>query len=229
MLEELKQEVYEANLQLYSSGLVIFTWGNVSALSKNGLVVIKPSGIPYETMKPKDMVVVDLKGSVVEGELKPSSDLPTHIELYKACSSIKGICHTHSSYATSFAQAGISIEPLGTTHADYFYGGIPCTRELNDNEIYQNYESNTGKVIVETFKERNFNEIPACLVKNHGVFSWSLSAKQAVKNAVIVEEIAKMNFQTLALNANSTVLKHTVLDKHYQRKHGEKAYYGQRS
>ena len=227
MLENLKQEVYKANIELYNSKLVIFTWGNVSA-KEDKYIVIKPSGIKYETMKPEDMVVLDLNGNVVEGKYNPSSDAPTHVELYKAFSDIKGVCHTHSNYATSFAQAGLPVQSFGTTHADYFYGDIPCTRELTIEETETNYEKNTGLVITETFKNLDYNSIPATLVKHHGVFSWGKSASDSVHNAIILEEIAKMNFQTLVLNRETNKLKQYTLDKHYNRKHGKNAYYGQK-
>lgn len=227
MLElEIKQKVYEANMELYRRNLVIYTWGNVS--EKIGeFIVIKPSGVEYEKMKPNDMVIVDIDGNIKEGKLKPSSDLKTHLELYKACDEIKGICHTHSNYATSFAQAGLPIIPLGTTHADYFFGTIPCTRELKKEEVVDDYEINTGKVIVEEFKNKSFLSVPAAIVKSHGVFTWGKSAKQAVENAVILEEIAKMNFQTYLLNKKIHKLRDYITNKHYQRKHGINAYYGQ--
>ena len=227
MLEEIKQEVLEANLALVKYNLVIFTWGNVSARIEKNLVVIKPSGVKYEKMTAKDMVVVDLDGNIIEGNYKPSSDTPTHLEIYKAFSNIKGICHTHSNYATSFAQAGLGIECLGTTHADYFYGSIPCTRSLNKEEIERDYEANTGKVIVETFKNLNPLSIPSVLVKQHGVFSWGTSVKEAVHNAVVTEEVAKMNFQTLLLPSLEMNFSQMLSDKHYNRKHGVNSYYGQ--
>ncbi len=227
MLElEIKQKVYEANMELYRRNLVIYTWGNVS--EKIGeFIAIKPSGVEYEKMKADDMVIVDIDGNIKEGKLKPSSDLKTHLELYKACDEIKGICHTHSNYATSFAQAGLPIIPLGTTHADYFFGTIPCTRELKKEEVANDYEKNTGKVIVEEFKNKSFLSVPAAIVKSHGVFTWGKSAKQAVENAVILEEIAKMNFQTYLLNKKIHKLRDYITNKHYQRKHGINAYYGQ--
>ena len=226
MYEAVKQKVYEANMELYRRNLVIYTWGNVS--EKIGeFIAIKPSGVEYEKMKPNDMVIVDIDGNIKEGKLKPSSDLKTHLELYKACDEIKGICHTHSNYATSFAQAGLPIIPLGTTHADYFFGTIPCTIELKKEEVVDDYEINTGKVIVEEFKNKSFLSVPAAIVKSHGVFTWGKSAKQAVENAVILEEIAKMNFQTHLLNKNIHKLRDYITNKHYQRKHGINAYYGQ--
>ena len=226
MYEAVKQKVYEANMELYRRNLVIYTWGNVS--EKIGeFIAIKPSGVEYEKMKADDMVIVDIDGNIKEGKLKPSSDLKTHLELYKACDEIKGICHTHSNYATSFAQAGLPIIPLGTTHADYFFGTIPCTRELKKEEVANDYEKNTGKVIVEEFKNKSFLSVPAAIVKSHGVFTWGKSAKQAVENAVILEEIAKMNFQTHLLNKKIHKLRDYITNKHYQRKHGINAYYGQ--
>lgn len=227
MLEDLKQEVFEANLALVKHNLVIFTWGNVSARSSDNKIVIKPSGVDYETMKPEDMVVLDLEGNILEGKYRPSSDTPTHLELYKVFSNVKGICHTHSNYATSFAQAGKNIEAYGTTHADYFYGDIPCTRCLTKEETETEYEKNTGKVIVETFENLNYEQIPGVLVKQHGVFSWGKSANESVHNAVVMEELAKMNFQTLFLNKDNALPQH-VLNKHYNRKHGKNAYYGQK-
>lgn len=226
-MQNIKKEVFEANLALVKHNLVIFTWGNVSARTEDNLVVIKPSGVDYTTMKAEDMVVVDLEGNIVEGKLKPSSDTPTHLELYKAFDDIKGICHTHSSYATSFAQAGLSIDCLGTTHADYFYGSIPCTRSLTKQEVEDNYEINTGKVIVETFKNRNPLDIQGVLARQHGVFSWGKSAIESVHNAVVIEEVAKMNLQTLLLPTEEISLPQYVLDKHYYRKHGVNKYYGQ--
>lgn len=226
MLEGIKQEVLDANLALVKYGLVIFTWGNVSA-RVDDYVVIKPSGVSYDTMKADDMVVLDLEGNVVEGNYNPSSDTPTHLELYKAFPKIKGICHTHSNYATSFAQAGRDIECFGTTHADYFYGSIPCTRILTKEETENDYEKNTGKVIIETFEDKDCVAIPGVLVNSHGVFSWGKSANDAVHNAVVMEELAKMNLQTLMLNPQNKSINQYTLDKHYNRKHGENAYYGQ--
>ena len=230
MLEQLKEKVLQANLQLVKNGLVIYTWGNVSEKdSKTGLVVIKPSGVSYEKMKAEDMVVVDLNGNVVEGKLKPSSDTPTHLELYKAHPEINGIVHTHSSYATSFAQAGKTINAYGTTHADYFYGPIPCTRELTKEEIESEYEKNTGLVINETIKEKSLDimAVPAILVKSHGVFTWGKDADQAVYNATVLEEVAKMAFYTELLEKDIKNVPQHLLDKHYLRKHGKNAYYGQ--
>ena len=228
MLEELKKDVCKANLLLPKYNLVTFTWGNVSALDREtGLIVIKPSGVPYENMSEDDMVVVDLDGKVVEGKWKPSSDTPTHIELYKAFPSCGGIVHTHSRWATSFAQAGRGIAPLGTTQGDYFYGEIPCTREMTDEEIKGEYEKETGKVIVETFRDIDPAEIPAVLVKSHGPFTWGSDAFEAVHNAVVLEEVAFMNFHSLMINPDQTRMQQTLLDKHYLRKHGKNAYYGQ--
>lgn len=227
MLEQIKQDVLEANLALVKHNLVIFTWGNVSARTEDNLVVIKPSGVDYATMKAEDMVVLDLDGNVVEGKYKPSSDTPTHLELYKAFDGINGICHTHSNYATSFAQAGINIDCFGTTHADYFYGAIPCTRELTQPETEIDYEKNTGKVIIETYKNKDVLAIPGVLVNSHGVFSWGKNCNNAVHNAVVIEELAKMNFQTLLLNSNKQQISQYTLDKHYYRKHGKNSYYGQ--
>ena len=227
MLEELKKRVYEANIALVKHGLVVLTWGNVSAKdSKTGLVVIKPSGVPYDTMRADDMVVVDIDGNKVEGELNPSSDLPTHLYLYKQFPSLGGVVHTHSTYATAFAQSGREITPYGTTHADAFYGAVPCSRELTDEEIASEYEWNTGKVIAETVSDAN--AIPAILVKNHGVFTWGATPEKAVENAVTLEEVARMARITEALNPKVPRIKQTLLDKHYLRKHGKNAYYGQK-
>ncbi len=230
MLEQLKQEVYEANLLLPQYQLITFTWGNVSAIDREtGLVIIKPSGVEYDTMKVEDMVVVDLEGNVVEGELKPSSDLMTHLELYKAFKDIKGIVHTHSRYATTWAQAKKDIIALGTTHADYFYGAIPCTRLMSELEIKENYELNTGKVIVETFNERNIdaNQMPGVVVASHGPFTWGKTAMDAVHNAVVLEEVAMMALNTMMINPEVKSMQQELLDKHFLRKHGANAYYGQ--
>lgn len=227
MLEQLKQQVYQANLDLVKHGLVIFTWGNVSAIDRDKeMVVIKPSGVSYEKMKPKDMVVLNLYGQVVEGNLKPSSDAATHLVLYRQFKNIGGVVHTHSEWATSWAQAGLGIPAIGTTHADYFYGEIPCTRKMTKEEIETEYELHTGRVIVERFKELNPDQIPGVLVNNHGPFSWGKDANDAVHNAVVMEEVAKMTFRSLYLNPN-TVMDQTLLDKHFLRKHGKDAYYGQ--
>lgn len=228
MLEELKQQVCEANLLLPKYDLVTFTWGNVSAIDRpSGLVVIKPSGVPYDGMSAEDMVVVDLDGKVVEGKWKPSSDTATHLVLYRAFPRCGGIVHTHSRWATSFAQAGVGIAPLGTTQGDYFYGEIPCTRLMTPEEIAGEYEKETGNVIVETFQKLDPAAIPAVLVHSHGPFTWGKDAAEAVHNTVVLEEIAFMNFHALQLNPAQTRMQQELLDKHYLRKHGAKAYYGQ--
>ncbi|MGE0020220.1 MAG: L-ribulose-5-phosphate 4-epimerase [Draconibacterium sp.] len=228
MLEQLKEQVFQANLDLVKHGLVIFTWGNVSGIDRSkGLVVIKPSGVSYEKMKASDMVVVNLDGEVVEGKLKPSSDTPTHLVLYRKFQNIGGVVHTHSEWATSWAQAGKGIPAIGTTHADYFYGEIPCTREMTKAEIEGEYEKETGNVIVERFKDLNPDMIPGVLVNNHGPFSWGKNADDAVHNAVVMEEVAKMTFRSLTLNPK-TVMDKALLDKHFLRKHGKNAYYGQK-
>ena len=228
MLEKLKEEVLRANLLLPKHDLVTFTWGNVSAIDREkGLIVIKPSGVEYDEMKASDMVVVDLDGNVVEGKLRPSSDTPTHIELYKAFKDIGGVVHTHSRWATSFAQAGLEIRPMGTTHADYFYGPIPCTRSLTDEEIQGPYEKNTGLVIIETFKGIDPVAVPGVLVRNHGPFAWGKDAANAVHNAVVMEEVAFMNYHAMTLRPEAPCVSQTLLDKHYYRKHGKNAYYGQ--
>lgn len=228
MLEQLKEQVFQANLDLVKHGLVIFTWGNVSGIDREkGLVVIKPSGVSYEKMKASDMVVVNLDGEVVEGNLKPSSDTPTHLVLYKSFQNIGGVVHTHSEWATSWAQAGKGIPAIGTTHADYFYGEIPCTRKMTKAEIEGEYEKETGIVIVERFKNLNPDMIPGVLVNNHGPFSWGKNADDAVHNAVVMEEVAKMTFRSLTLNPSVT-MDQVLLDRHYLRKHGKNAYYGQK-
>lgn len=228
MLEALKKEVWEANMELPKRGLVVYTWGNVSGIDReSGLVVIKPSGVAYEDLKVEDMVIVDLQGKVVEGSYKPSSDTPTHIELYKAFAEVGGIVHTHSSMAVSFAQAGRSVVAMGTTHADYFYGTIPCTRDLTKEEIEASYEAQTGRVIVETFKGIEPLHIPAVLVKEHGPFTWGKNAMEAVYHSVVLEEVCKMAWQTTLLNHTSVGMQHDLLDKHFLRKHGAQAYYGQ--
>ena len=228
MLEKLKEEVLKANLLLPKHNLVTFTWGNVSAIDREkGLIVIKPSGVEYDEMKASDMVVVDLDGNVVEGNLRPSSDTPTHIELYKAFKEIGGVVHTHSRWATSFAQAGLEIRPMGTTHADYFYGPIPCTRSLTDEESKGHYEKNTGTVIIETFKGIDPTAVPGVLVRNHGPFAWGKDAANAVHNAVVMEEVAFMNYHAMTLRPEAPCVSQTLLDKHYYRKHGKNAYYGQ--
>lgn len=231
MLEELKKEVCESNLELVRRGIVIYTWGNVSGISEDGkYMVIKPSGVDYDGMTYEDMVVVDLlTGERVEGKWKPSSDTDTHLELYRRYQDIKGIVHTHSINAVAFAQAGMAIPALGTTHADYFYGDIPCTRELSKEEVEEAYERNTGKVIIETIDELGYDPmaVPGIVVKNHGPFAWGKSPANAVYNAVVMETVAEMDLRTLMLNPNASIAKY-VLDKHYMRKHGPNAYYGQK-
>lgn len=232
MLEELKEKVFKANLDLPKHGLVTFTWGNVSGIDREkGLVVIKPSGVDYETMKADDMVVVDLEsGKKVEGKLNPSTDTETHLVLYRACKDIGGIVHTHSRNAVGFAQAGMDIPALGTTGADYFYGPVPCTRPMTDDEIKGEYEKETGNVIVETFKKRGIEmkDVPAALVFSHGPFAWGKSPDNAVYNSVVLEEIAFMAFHALMLkHGDLAPMQQTLLDKHYLRKHGKNAYYGQ--
>jgi L-ribulose-5-phosphate 4-epimerase len=227
MLKELKDIVFKANLDLVRHGLVIHTWGNVSGRDKkSGLIVIKPSGVDYESMKPEDMVVIDPEGKVVEGKFKPSTDAPTHLLLYNSWPEIGGVVHTHSSYATSWAQAGKAIPPFGTTHADHYYGEVPCTRLLTDNEIETDYEINTGKVIVEKLGKVDPLSIPSVLVCSHGPFCWGKDADNAVYNAVALEEIARMAFYTVLLGKNEPISQ-SLLDKHYKRKHGNNAYYGQ--
>ncbi len=228
MLEELKREVLKANLMLPEYGMVTFTWGNVSGIDRDsGLIVIKASGVAYENMTEDDMVVVDLKGNIVEGKWKPSSDTATHIELYKAFSDIGGVVHTHSRWATVFAQAGKKITPMGTTHADYFYGDIPCTRAMLAEEICGEYEKETGKVIVECFEGIDPNSIPGVLVYSHGPFAWGRSAIEAMHNSVVMEEVAFMNWHAMQMNPQCVSMQKELLDKHYLRKHGENAYYGQ--
>ncbi len=230
LLEQLKEEVLEANLQLPKHHLVTFTWGNASGIDRNrGLVVIKPSGVPYEELKTEHLVVVDLDGNIAEGTCKPSSDTPTHLALYRAFPSIGGIVHTHSPWATSWAQAGRPIPPLGTTHADYFYGEIPCTRQMTAEEIRGDYELETGHVIIETFKQRNPAHVPGVLVYQHAPFSWGKDVKEAVYHAVVLEEVAKMAYHTLTLNPGCQAINPSLLNKHFLRKHGANAYYGQRS
>ena len=229
MLEQLKKAVLKANLELPAKGLVTYTWGNVSGIDReSGLVVIKPSGVEYDTMKAEDIVIIDLSGKVVEGKLKPSSDAPTHVALYKAFPEIGGVCHTHSRWATSLAQAGLGIPAYGTTHADYFYGEIPCTRDMTEEEISSAYEANTGAVIVETFKNLNPNFIPGVLVKNHAPFTWGKDAGEAVHNSVVLEEIAMMAIQCKLMNPLIKPMPQMLLDKHFLRKHGAGAYYGQK-
>lgn len=230
MLEQLKEEVCQANLELPARGVVLYTWGNVSGIDReSGLVVIKPSGVPYEGMKPEDMVVVDLEGHVVEGHLRPSSDTPTHLALYRRFPEIGGVVHTHSTHAVIFAQAGKSIPALGTTHADYFYGDIPISRSLTRDEVEEDYEGNTGKVIIETIEQERKESLamPAVLVRNHGPFTWGKTPDEAVYHSVVLEKVAEMALHTLLLNPMAH-MDDFILDKHYQRKHGPKAYYGQK-
>ncbi len=234
MLEELKKQVFEANLKLVEYGLVVLTWGNVSGIDREkGLFVIKPSGVPYDKMTADDMVVMDLKGNKVEGALNPSSDTPTHLELYNNFKEIGGIVHTHSSWACSWAQAGRDINAYGTTHADFANGAVPCARGLTEQEVNGEYELNTGKVIVEEFTKRKIkpNECPAVLVHRHGPFTWGSNPFKAVENALILEEVAKMAYRTEKISefdSNSNIgIEQYLLDKHYQRKHGKNAYYGQ--
>ena len=231
MLEELRQQVYEANMELPRRGLVAYTWGNVSGIDrKSGLLAIKPSGVKYEDLSPESMVILDLDGNIVEGSLKPSSDTKTHIELYKAFPDIGGIVHTHSPYAAAWAQAGEDIPCYGTTHADYFYGPVPCARHLTPEEIEEDYEKGTGTVIIETFTKRNIdpNHVPAVICKSHGPFAWGKDADEAVYHAVVLEEVSKMAVFTRQINSAALPVPQHVLDKHFMRKHGPDAYYGQR-
>ena len=243
MLEELKEKVFRANLDLVKHGLVIFTWGNVSGIDREkGLVVIKPSGVSYDTMKASDMVVVSLEtGKVVEGDLNPSSDTPTHLVLYRSFPNIGGVVHTHSTYATAWAQAGRDIPNIGTTHADYFHDDIPCTRDMKEAEVFSEYEKETGNVIVERFREMNPDDTPAVLVRNHGPFTWGTDADNAVHNAVVLEQVAKMAFVSVSVHSSFTGARRNVysgdiapsmnkllIEKHYSRKHGPNAYYGQK-
>jgi len=230
MLEELKKKVYEANMELPRRNLVTYTWGNVSAIDReSSLFVIKPSGVDYDTMTPEDMVVMDLDGNRVEGRYKPSSDTPTHIELYRKYSEIGGVVHTHSPEATAWAQAAISIPLYGTTHADYFYGEIPCCRSLTKEEVEGEYEKNTGLVIIETFESRKLNPMytPGVICANHGPFTWGKDAAEAVHNAVVLEEVAKMATKCRLINPSVAPAPDYIRDKHFFRKHGENAYYGQ--
>lgn len=230
MLEELKQQVYEANMALPEHNLVVFTWGNVSGIDReNNYIVIKPSGVEYSALSPENMVVVDFDGKVVEGDMKPSSDTATHIELYKQFKDIGGVVHTHSPWAVSFAQAGSDIPAAGTTHADYFYGDIPCTRRMKQYEIETDYEKQTGTVIVNTFKNRSIdpNQIPGVLVNDHGPFTWGTDPLNAVHNSVVLEQVAQMTYHGLMLSSQSSRMDQALLDKHYLRKHGKDAYYGQ--
>lgn len=230
MLEELKQRVCDANLKLVAEGLVIQTWGNVSAVDRDsGNLVIKPSGVPYDDMKPEHMVVVSLEsGGVVEGDLRPSSDTPTHLVLYRAFENIGGVVHTHSLYATAWAQALRDIPALGTTHADYFYGAVPCTRKMTQEEISGEYEAKTGDVIVERFKGVDALDFPGVLVASHAPFAWGASVEKAVENAVVLENIARLASETLRINADIGPMQQELLDKHFLRKHGSGAYYGQK-
>jgi len=231
MLEALKKAVWEANMDLPKYGLVTFTWGNVSGIDReSGYAVIKPSGVPYDELKAEQMVVVDLEGNVVEGDMRPSSDTPTHVLLYKAFPGIGGIVHTHSPWATSWAQAGRGIPALGTTHGDYFYGEVPCTRPMTEAEIKGAYELETGNVIVETFTSNNIdpNQVPSVLVNSHAPFCWGKDPHNAVHNAVVLEECAKMALHTYQLNPNIGPMDQHLLDRHYLRKHGANAYYGQK-
>jgi L-ribulose-5-phosphate 4-epimerase len=230
MHKELKKRVFEANLDLVKHGLVIFTWGNVSEIDRDkGVLAIKPSGLSYDTMTWEDMVLVDLDGKIVDSKWKPSSDTPTHLVLYREFGSIGGVVHTHSEWATSWAQMGLPIPALGTTHADYFYGEIPCTRKLTESEVKNSYEHETGKVIIETFRQRNIDPqaVPAVLIDGHGPFSWGKNAHDAVHNAVVLEQVAKMAHHALTLNKVKGIDQY-LLDKHYLRKHGKDAYYGQK-
>ena len=228
MLEDLKQKVFQANLDLVKHGLVIFTWGNVSGIDReSGLVVIKPSGVDYDTMKVSDMVVVDLDGNVVEGDLRPSSDTPTHLALYKAFPEIGGVVHTHSTYATAWAQAGIDLPNIGTTHANYFHQAIPCTADMTEAEVKGEYELETGNVIIERFKGMNPVHTPGVLVKNHGPFAWGKDPHDAVHNAVVMEQVAKMASIAYSVNPNLT-MNPLLIEKHFNRKHGPNAYYGQK-
>ncbi len=227
MLEELKAKVCKANLELVGHGLVIFTWGNVSAIDRaTGLVVIKPSGVSYDNMKPEDMVVVDLEGKIVEGTLNPSSDTPTHLALYRAWPEIGGVVHTHSTYATAWAQAGMDIPNIGTTHSDYFHNAIPCTADMTEEEVKGAYELETGNVIVKRFEGLNPVHTPGVLVRNHGPFSWGKDAFDAVHNAVVMEQVAKMAYIAFGVNPDLTMNEH-LIEKHFSRKHGPNAYYGQ--
>lgn len=229
MLKYLKEEVLQANLDLPKYGLVTFTWGNVSGIDREkGLFVIKPSGVPYSELKVEHLIVLDLEGNQVEGTLRPSSDTPTHLVLYKEFKEVGGVVHTHSSWATSWAQAGRAIPACGTTHADYFYGQIPCTRKLTEQEVNGDYEKNTGLVIADTFKNINPIYVPGVLVEDHGPFSWGKNAHEAVHNAVVMEEVAKMAFNTELLSPGNNGVNQYLLEKHFMRKHGANAYYGQK-
>lgn len=228
MLEELKKQVYEANMLLPKFGLVTFTWGNVSQIDREtGYFAIKPSGVEYEELKPEDMVIVDLEGNVIEGKYRPSSDTATHVELYKAFPKIGGVVHTHSTWATSWAQSGRGIPCYGTTHADYLYGTVPCVRNLTEEEL-KDYEVNTGVLIADEFKKNDYEAMPAVLCKNHGPFTWGKDGKEAVHNAVVLEEVAKMAAHCEMINPDVKPAPQELMDKHYFRKHGANAYYGQK-
>ena len=230
MLEQLKQQVYEANMELPKRGLVTYTWGNVSGIDRaSGLFVIKPSGVEYDELRPEDLVVMDLNGNKVEGDLNPPSDTRTHLELYKAFPDIGGVVHTHSPHAVAWAQAGRDIPAFGTTHADYFYGPIPCARALTQEEIDEDYEKNTGKVIIEEFTKRGIQpmHVPAVICTSHGPFTWGKDAAQAVYHAVVLEEVAKMAIYTIQIDPNAAPAPQRIQDKHFLRKHGPNAYYGQ--
>ena len=231
MLEELKEEVCKANKELVEHGLVLFTWGNVSTIDREkNIIAIKPSGVSYDLLKPEDIVLVNLNGEIIEGSKRPSSDTDSHLELYRNFTDIQSVVHTHSTYATIFAQAKAPIDCFGTTHADHFYGSIPVTRELTKEEIENEYELNTGKVIVELFKKSNIDyfHMPACLTTSHGPFAWGKTTDKAIYNAVVLEQIAKINLETLKLNPHLCPIDQVLLDKHYLRKHGKNAYYGQK-
>lgn len=229
MLEKLKQSVLEANLELPKKGLVTYTWGNVSGIDREtNLVVIKPSGVPYEELKLEHLVVVDLEGNIIEGNLKPSSDTPTHLIIYKNFKEVGGVVHTHSRWATLWSQSGRGIPPLGTTHADYFYGEIPCTRKMTSEEIQADYEKETGNIIIETFKGINPIYVPAILVNNHGPFTWGKDAQEAVHNAVVLEEVSMMAYYTCSLTPGIEPIDVVLLNKHFLRKHGANSYYGQK-
>ncbi|MDR2940271.1 MAG: L-ribulose-5-phosphate 4-epimerase [Clostridiales bacterium] len=228
MLKDLKKEVYLSNMELKKQKLVIFTWGNVSGIDrKRGLFVIKPSGVSYDSLKPEDMVVMDLEGNKIEGKYNPSSDTKTHLALYNKFETIGGVAHTHSTFATSIAQAGIPLTALGTTHADYFYGDIPITRDMTEQEINSDYEFETGNVIIETFEGKDPMDYRSVLVKNHGPFTWGVDARDAVHNAVVLEEVSKMFIYSSILSPGQATMPQVLLDKHYLRKHGKDAYYGQ--
>lgn len=231
MLEALRQAVYEANMELPRRGLVTYTWGNVSGIDReSGLVVIKPSGVDYENLTPEQLVILDLEGNIVEGKLNPSSDTKTHLELYKAYPKLGGIVHTHSPYAVGWAQAGRDIPAYGTTHADYFYGCVPCARHLTPEEVEEDYERNTGKIIIETFHERGIDpvHVPGVICHSHGPFTWGKDAQQAVYHAVVLEEVAKMALFTAQIDAQTPAAPQHIQDKHFLRKHGPNAYYGQK-